>query len=195
VTPREHELDEILRDLQERAKELRCLYQVGEILRTADVPWPERVARLLEAIPPGWQHPEVCEARLELEGFTTETPGWRESPWRLREPVLVQGEEAGALEVAYTEERPPAEEGPFLEEERKLLRTLAEQIGFQLTHEHLTSAWESWNSALEQSESEEGARWQVIVDFLRRTAPGGRSSSTSSSGPIRSSCSGSAAGC
>jgi hypothetical protein len=171
MTHNEHEMHNILRDLQERAKELRCLYEVGEILRMGDVPWPARLSRILEVVPPGLQYPEVCEARLELEGFSAQTPGYAPSPWRLQEPVRVQEEEGGTLEVVYTRERPPAEEGPFLQEERKLIRTIAQQIGFQLTHEHLASAWESWNTALEGSELEDGGKWQVIVEFLDRTDP------------------------
>jgi len=167
----DRELDEILRDLQERAKELICLYQVGEILRTPDMPWDTKLPQILSAIPPGWQYPEVCQARLELEGYSFTTKGYSESRWALQVPITVQGEEAGYLQVVYTEERPEADEGPFLEEERKLLRTIAQQIGFQLTHEDLANAWESWKSALQLSGAEGGRKWQVIVDFLDRADP------------------------
>lgn len=171
MNPREHDVGEILRDLQERAKELICLYQVGEILRAADEPWPAKLTRVLEAIPPGWQHPDVCEARLDLEGFSAQTEGYEPSGWRLEEPILVQGERAGSLQVVYTEERPQADEGPFLQEERKLLRSIAQQIGFQHSHEDLAAAWESWTSALQLSGAEEGRKWKVIIDFLDRADP------------------------
>ncbi len=165
------ELHEILRDLQERAKELMCLYQVGEVLRAPKVHWQARLQQLLAAIPPGWQYPEVCEARVEFQGQEFQTEGFRRTSWIMEEVIRVQGEKAGYIQVAYMEERPQADDGPFLHEERKLLRTIAQQIGFQLTHEELASAWEAWESALQLSGVEGGKKWQVIVDFLRRADP------------------------
>ncbi|MGW8268299.1 MAG: hypothetical protein ACWGSQ_18170, partial [Longimicrobiales bacterium] len=164
-------LDDILRGLQERAKELLCLYQVGEILRSEDIPWDDKLRQMMEAIPPGWQYPEVCEARVSFGSQRFESAGFRHTPWVMQEPIKIRGEEVGALEVAYTEERPAADEGPFLREERKLLRTLAEEIGFQLTHEEMTSAWETWQAALNLFEVREGQKWKVIIDFLQRADP------------------------
>ena len=166
-----HALDEILRGLQERAKELLCLYQVGEILRSAEIPWDEKLQRMMEAIPPGWQYPEVCEARVTFGGQVFQTPGFEEGPWVMQEVIKIRGEEMGTLEVAYVQERPPADEGPFLREERKLLNTLAEEIGFQLTHEELASAWETWQTALNLFEVGAGQKWKVIIDFLQRADP------------------------
>jgi hypothetical protein len=165
------ELHEILRDLQERAKELICLYQVGEALRSQGTHWQTRLQQLLEALPPGWQYPEVCEARVEFQGQDFQTKGFRRTPWIMEETIRVQGETAGSIQVVYMEARPQADDGPFLDEERKLLRTIAQQIGFQLTHEELASAWEAWESALQLSAAEGGKKWQVIVDFLRRADP------------------------
>jgi hypothetical protein len=171
VNQHEHGVGDILRDLEERAKELLCLYQVGEILRIEELPWRDRMLRILEVIPPGWQYPAVCEVRLELEDFSAATPGYEDTPWFIEEPIRADGEVVGSLRVAYTEERPQAHDGPFLREERKLLHTICQNIGFQLTHEELSSAWESWKAALHASDNYEGARWKVIIDFLRRADP------------------------
>jgi len=164
-------LDNILRGLQERAKELLCLYQVGEILRSSQMPWDEKLTRIMEAIPPGWQYPEVCEARVTFGGQTFQSPGFTESPWIMQEPIRIRGEEVGLLEVVYTEERPASDEGPFLREERKLLNTLAEEVGFQLTHEELANAWETWQTALNLFDVSDGQKWKVIIDFLQRADP------------------------
>jgi hypothetical protein len=171
VNRHEHDLDQILRGLQERAKELICLYQVGDVLRTGEMPWQDKLGTILEAIPPGWQYPEVCEARLELEGFSVQTDGYEESRWALEEPIRVQGKEVGVLRVVYTQERQHEDEGPFLRDERKLLQSIAQQVGFQLAHEKLTSAWQSWSSATQLSDADEGSKWQVIVNFLQRADP------------------------
>ena len=164
-------MGDILRDLEERAKELLCLYQVGEILRAEDLPWRDRMIRVLEVIPPGWQYPSVCEVRLELEDFSLATPAYEDTPWFIEEPISADGEVIGSLRVAYSEKRPHAHEGPFLREERKLLHTICQNIGFQFAHEELASTWESWKTALHASERYEGPRWKVIIEFLRRADP------------------------
>ncbi|RPI99302.1 MAG: hypothetical protein EHM31_10410, partial [Candidatus Aminicenantes bacterium] len=48
--------------LNERAKELSCLYRIEEILSIYDVPLEEVFRQIIEAIPPGWQHPDCCQA-------------------------------------------------------------------------------------------------------------------------------------
>jgi hypothetical protein len=55
--------DKIIKNLQEREKELNCLYNVEEILNTT-----EDVKKALQAIitviPPGWQYPEYCQVSI-----------------------------------------------------------------------------------------------------------------------------------
>ena len=164
-------LDNILQGLQERAKELLCLYQVGEILRSRDLSWDKKLSKIVEAIPPGWQYPEVCEARINFGGRMFQSPGFVETPEVMKAPIQIRDEEVGQVEVVYTEERPLADEGPFLREERRLLHTLAEHIGIQLTHEELTNAWETWQSALNLFDATDGKKWKVIIDFLQRADP------------------------
>ncbi len=164
-------MDDIIRGLQERAKELLCLYRVDEVLRSEESSWEVKFQEILEAIPPGFQYPEVCDARISFSGRDFQTSSFRESPWVLREDLRIRGEAVGSLEVFYTEERPDHDEGPFLREERKLLKTLADQIGFQLTHEELANAWETWESALNLFDVGEGKKWKVIIEFLDRADP------------------------
>ena len=66
--PQEKSLDSLLRDLQERAKELNCLYRVDELLNRADLEFPRAIEGLLEAIPPGWQYPRKCQAEVICYG-------------------------------------------------------------------------------------------------------------------------------
>lgn len=154
-------IDAILHELQERAKELNCLYRVDEILARAETPADELLQSVVAAIPPGWQYPGLCEARLLVDGRTFQTPGFEPTPWMQSAPVVVQGEEAGRLEVIYREAMPAADEGPFLAEERKLLATLAERIGRELAHRRL--------QRLATEPGSPAHPWWVVLDFLRQT--------------------------
>ena len=51
-------------ELQERAKELTCLYKIEEVLNTQDISIEDAFNKIIEAIPPGWQFPDITEAKL-----------------------------------------------------------------------------------------------------------------------------------
>ncbi|HSG47740.1 MAG TPA: PEP/pyruvate-binding domain-containing protein, partial [Longimicrobiales bacterium] len=151
--------------LRERAKELRCLYRVMGVLAREDDPLQEVVADLLAAIPPGWQYPEVTAARLTLEdGRRWDGTGFRETPWTLTSRVRSRGETAGSLEVVYLEERPSGDTGPFLEEERQLLETIAGQLGQYLARREPRA---DGRPGARSAPGDGNAR--VILDFLART--------------------------
>jgi len=116
-------------ELQERVKELGCLFDISELLEKADTCLPEILQGTVVLIPPAWQYPEITCARILLDGQEYRTKNFRETAWKLARDILVRGEQAGRVEVGYLEERPGSDEGPFLHEERKLLNAIAERLG------------------------------------------------------------------
>jgi pyruvate,water dikinase len=162
-------MDEILATLRERAKELSCLYRVDAILRR-DEPPDEVYRRLIEALPEGWKYPEVAQPTLDLRGRHYRPPGFRETPWFQRAPITVGDETVGELRVYYAEERPAADEGPFLEEEQQLLDTLAERLSAFVLRRELADRPEDRRPRDERAARPE-PEWRVILDFLRRTDP------------------------
>ena len=56
-------VDKLITSLQERAKELNCLYCIDEILKEMEDPLDVIFSKIIEAIPPGWQYPDVCQAK------------------------------------------------------------------------------------------------------------------------------------
>ena len=122
--------------LRERVKELRCLYNVTVVSHEI-----EATGDYLRALPglivPGWFYPEITVVRVSYRGQSFHTEGYRDTPWRLLAPLLFQGREVGAIEVAYLEERPEQQEGPFLAEERELLDALATHVARTLQNREL----------------------------------------------------------
>jgi hypothetical protein len=158
----------ILAALQERAKELSCLYTVDEILSGRDASIAEVAGRIIEAIPSGWQYPAICRARLSLYGAVYQPPRCVETAWRQRADILVEGERVGDITVFYAEARPEADEGPFLKEERRLINAIAERIAFFLLQMRLRSALQSWQDAKATSDQEH-PDWKVILNFIGKT--------------------------
>ncbi|HSP07141.1 MAG TPA: PEP/pyruvate-binding domain-containing protein, partial [Acidobacteriota bacterium] len=77
---------------------------------------------------------------------------------------MVQDEVVGWIDVCYTEERPPADEGPFLKEERKLIKTIAERLERRIFHERLKGVFEG-SKKVPRGESQ----YAAIIDLLKRT--------------------------
>lgn len=146
ITAHQHEEQVLLEkthDLAQRVKELKCLYGFAEAIATSGFSLDEVCQRLVELIPPGWQYPAIAVARLVLGEKTFQTPGFAETAWKLTSPILVGGEPAGTLEVAYLEERPQAAggEGPFLKEERALLGGLVNLLGGAIERTRVEEHW------------------------------------------------------
>jgi len=162
---------DLLDRLRERAKELTCLYQVQDV--TADPErTPDEVCRdLVEAIPPGWLHPDACWAKITIDSAVYEPPETTETPWVLRAPVVVMGKECGAIEVFYERFFPKADEGPFLREERRLLDHISRCLGQYLTERRLRNTARNWTTSIEQVPADDRRDWRVIIEFLRRTDP------------------------
>jgi len=117
------------RVLNERIKELNCVYQVFQIFRDPGLRFEQRVGRIVDILPRAWQYPDLAGARAVVGSQEFRTPRFRETPWVQKERISAKGHPEGIVEVCYLQERPAADEGPFLREERMLLKVAAECLG------------------------------------------------------------------
>ena len=117
-------LDEI-HALEERAKELRCLYRVNRAVSERHEPPHAVFERVLEAIPDGWQRPNSTSARIEYLGRSYHARGWGEAKQSMRAPIRLWSTPVGSIEVIETEY--PGEDA-FLSEERELLDSIAARL-------------------------------------------------------------------
>jgi signal transduction histidine kinase len=113
--------------LGERVKELGLLHATSRLLQTGRPLDLALLTELVPKLPPAWQYPEICEARIRLGPLEVATPRFRDSPW-CQTQTFGAGEQAGAIDVVYLQERSAEAEGPFLAEERSLLQSLAEML-------------------------------------------------------------------
>jgi pyruvate,water dikinase len=163
-------IDKILASLQERAKELNCIYRIEEILNQPNVEPSDVFAGIVKAIPPGWQYPDICVAKLSIENKVQTSENYADTKWMQEADIIVQGNITGTLRINYLSERPDLDEGPFLKEERRLINTIAERIGSYILHNKLKTVFKEWN------ESKEGIatgspkdEWRIALDLLRET--------------------------
>jgi len=165
-------VDSVLDALQERAKELACLYRVNEICNRQHASIDEIFHNVVDVLPGGWQFPGECQARITADNVVYAPDGLVATAWVQSAPIRVQGEEAGSVEVFYLREKPAADEGPFLKEERKLIDTVAERLGQLLLHRKLLDRLHGMHGPeREPVPAAPRGDWRVIVEFLRKTDP------------------------
>ena len=140
MTMDQNESEGVLRKLQERVKELNTLYRISKIMAMRDEPLETSLKRIADILPQGWQHPDVCCSRITYGTVVVTSPRFKEGPWKQVEDVTIDGKVVGSVEVHYVSNRPDADEGPFLLEERNLIIEIswriAELITIRKTEKH-----------------------------------------------------------
>jgi two-component system, cell cycle sensor histidine kinase and response regulator CckA len=136
--------------LRSRVKEQYCLYRVFALTEDMKSPIGEQLLGVAGVVGPGWQYPEITAVRIEYGGRTCSTPNFIETPWMQAAEATTERRDIVRITVAYLEERPQEEEGPFLREERELLNAIlnriVEAIDRRLTAEKLRESEEEYRT-------------------------------------------------
>jgi len=127
--PTEIEPEEVEFALRERIKELNCLYGVSQLAERYLHSLDGLLQELVNFLPHSWQYPEITCTRILFKGKVYTSDRFKLTNWRQSSRIYMYHEPVGECGVFYLEECPPADEGPFLKEERALLDAVAEQIG------------------------------------------------------------------
>lgn len=121
--------EEALTQLKERIKEQACLYHISAVES-------DSVDRLLqesvEFLPAGWQYPDVTAACIRHGKATASTPHFRETEWILQADRRCMDGQLLRVSVAYLQERPEADCGPFLQEEVQLIESIADHLKLKI---------------------------------------------------------------
>ncbi|MDZ7700305.1 MAG: PAS domain S-box protein [Deltaproteobacteria bacterium] len=151
-------------DLNERVKEIGCLYAVLSLFAKPFKSIDEVLKATVFVIPRGWQYPEFCRARIVFEGREFAAEDFRETTWKQSADIVLSGETVGTVEVCYLEEMPALDEGPFLKQERNLIDELARQLAGMVQRELDLVRIEYLNSVLQSLRNIN----QLIVQEKRR---------------------------
>ncbi len=115
--------------LQERIKELECLYAIAQLnIEKSNSPISEVFKESLPIISKAWQYPKITEAEIILDGTSYSTQNYINGVQFQKAELIINEITRGHLTVCYTTEMPSYHEGPFLLEERALINKLALEL-------------------------------------------------------------------
>jgi pyruvate,water dikinase len=160
---------DILRILREREKELLSLFQIEKILNNPDATTDEVFHSVIEAVRQGWQYPEHCQVKITFDNSTFVSKNFVETPWVLSADIAIRDKIAGKISVYYAKELPVADDGPFLKEERKLLETIAERLGFFIMYRIMKQVFYEFKSVEGNRTTDKTPEWRIALKLLRQT--------------------------
>ncbi len=114
--------------LSERVKELTCLYRIAKIAEQKEGALDEIFNAIIKLLPPAWQYPEITSGRIIFDGRSYSTEKIKKFSDKMTADLIVTGRKRGSVEVIYLKKINEFDDGPFLQEERSLLNTIAENI-------------------------------------------------------------------
>ncbi len=141
------------RALEERVRELRCLYRISRLAETRNEPLHEVVQDMVNLIPLGFQDPKSIGARLTLEGEDFVTAEFDENGETASCDVNLQDGSIGKLVLSCRDGK-SSDSGPLMEEKRSLLIAVAEQIGRTIEKCRAQEELHSYMAQLERSNKE-----------------------------------------
>jgi len=127
------EIKKQFEELNERQKELKCLYRVNTILKEDSLSLEEILSRIVLEIPNGYRFPEICKAQVLLNGKDVRSPGFQVTGFRQAAKIKLQNSETGEIRIYYTGPVGTPDDVVFLAEEQKLIDTIAESISQFIT--------------------------------------------------------------
>ncbi len=130
-TPSSHQ-DEDIRVIVHRLKRIShqmiCLRNISQLLFQTNREKKHVLQDLVHLLLEGWQYPAETCARIFAEGKEYRSVNFAETSWKQSADIPSSDETLGTIEVYYLVSKPEADEGPFLEEERYLLDTVALEL-------------------------------------------------------------------
>ena len=167
----EESLKQTTQDLNERVKELKCLYGISKLVEKDNLTLDEILQRTVELIPPSWQYPEITSARIKLDNRSYKTKLFKKTDWTVAQLIRVNKRVVGVLEVFLSEQKPERDEGPFLKEERNLLNAITERLGHIIeniqANEALRRAHDELQVRIEERTKELAAQNLQLINEIR----------------------------
>lgn len=114
--------------IQERVKELSCLYDISKLIANTDISFDNTIKKIVSRIPKSMQYPEKTKVSIEINNKEYLSDNFQTSIWLLKEELENNDENVGKIAVYYTEPKPNLDEGPFLKEERALIKGIKKNL-------------------------------------------------------------------
>ena len=130
------DIQQVLENLNERNKELSCIYRVDELLRQFNLSVEEILKELCVIIPEGYRFSDICKVSITYNGIEILSNGYKNTDLMQWADIRHEAKTTGRINVCYIK---PLwlEKGVFLPEENRLLHTISQKLSDHLMYRKL----------------------------------------------------------
>lgn len=123
--------------LQERLKELGCLYDIAKITLDSSKSFDEIIGDIVQRIPKAWQHETDAVCHIQIRTVWYKSADEPSENVFQEQIIRVNGQGIGRIRIYYP--APEYTEADFLEEEYRLLEKLAIDLALFIEHQEIKS--------------------------------------------------------
>ena len=117
-----------MNELQQRVRELGCLYGMEKMLATADEPSSQLLETVANLVAGACRSGGRCVVRIRAGGIEAHSKEWQDTLWKHMFPLRCQGRDLGLLEAGWADLPPTAQSSLFTEQEQELLQSVADRL-------------------------------------------------------------------
>ncbi|SNT17778.1 Signal transduction histidine kinase [Ekhidna lutea] len=118
--------DNPIEALQERIKELTCLYEISNIAVDGSLSLEDQLQSIVNYLPRAWKHQDEGIAEITLDDKQYTSGQLQNESISQHSPLVVEDKKRGYLAMHY--DAANHDQSSFLSEEQKLLKTLAQEV-------------------------------------------------------------------
>ena len=87
----EERLGKRAHELEQRIKELNCLYDISKIYEKSSFSFEGTIQEIVDLIPTSFQYPEMTCAQVIIDSLEFRTDNFKEMKWKLTRDIIVHG--------------------------------------------------------------------------------------------------------
>ncbi len=170
MSEKEQQTADTTKILQERLKELNCIYGISTLIQDESIDLEGTLEKSMVLIQNAWQYPDITCVRIISGDKTFATTNFKETEWKQSAPISYRRKRIGAVEIYYLVYKETADEGPFLREERRLLNAVADLLSTYIEKQDINiklNGFETKEKPIDKND------WEIILELLVKTDPRG----------------------
>jgi len=165
------DLDKLIISLDERIKELNCLFEIEELLHQPDLSLDDILAQTIEIIKTGMRYSDVCNVEIVYRDSKFKTGKMHKTPFMIKRDITIQDKNVGWIKVIYLEQKVDDSGNAFLAEEIKTIESIAVRLSHYIMYQKLKVVFNKWESTKQDISEKKTGEWQIILEVLQRSDP------------------------
>ena len=168
---RDKALDKLIVSLDERIKELNCLFEIEEILHKTELSLEDVLNQSAQIIKNGMHHSEICVVEIVYRDIQFKTGKAKKTPWMIKKEIILQDKSVGWIKVIYLEEKLDDTGDAFFPEEIKTIESIAVRLSHFLMYQKLKVVFNKWESTKQDFSEKRTGEWKIILELIKRSDP------------------------